>query len=182
MKNVSLLCALVAAAFQLSASVAFAAGVPLSPGPNETVNTSQPTMTWTVPDGETVSDILISNSKHNDNGFLDHAIDDGQVTGKTSYHYTGSILIPGDYYWQLSGVDADGNPAASKIQHFIVPAIIQFSPVKAKWARTSTTAGRWTSSSPPSAATSTIARRSLEGLAGDKLLATETSVPTGAST
>ena len=133
MKNASLLCALIAAAFQLSTSVAFAAGVPVSPAPNETVNTPQPTMIWTVPDGETVSDILISNSRHNDNGFLDRAIDDGQVSGKTSYHFSGSILVPGDYYWQLSGIDAEGNPAASKIQHFVVPAVIQFSPVKAKW-------------------------------------------------
>ena len=134
MKKVSLLCALGAAAFQLSPRVAFAAGVPVAPGPNETVNTPQPTFTWTVPDGETVSDILIARTASTTTtASSTHAMDDGQVSGKTSYHYTGSILMPGDYYWQLSGLDADGNPAVSRIQHFIVPAVIQFSPVKAKW-------------------------------------------------
>ncbi len=135
MKKLTLACALGAATALLNAGIASAAGVPTAPAPNETVTGPQPTLTWTVPDGETVSDVLIApNGKHNHSGVLTHAMDDGQVTGKTSYHYTASILTPGDYYWQLSGLDADGNPAVSRIQHFKVPAVIEFSPVKARWA------------------------------------------------
>jgi hypothetical protein len=132
-KKFPLVCALSASALLLSSAIAFAAGVPVTPAPKETVDSPQPTFTWTVPAGEKVSDILISENNRQHRGILDQAIDDGQVRGKTSYHYTASILTPGDYYWQLSGLDADGNPAVSKVQHFVVPAVIQFSAVHARW-------------------------------------------------
>lgn len=128
-----LACALSAAAALLCAVIASAAGVPGSPAPNETVDTPQPTFTWSIPAGEKVSDILIAPNNHRHNGFLSESMDDGAVSGKTSYHYTANILTPGVYYWQLSGLDAGGEPAASKIQRFVVPPIIEFSPVKAKW-------------------------------------------------
>jgi hypothetical protein len=135
LKKLTLACALSAAAALLAAANASAAGVPLTPAPNETVTSPEPTLSWTVPHGESVSDILIAQSdKHNHSGVLTEAMDDGQVTGKRSYHYTASILTPGDYYWQLSGLDATGNPAVSAIRHFVVPPIIEVSPVKARWA------------------------------------------------
>lgn len=136
MKKLTLACAISAAAVLLNAGIASAAGVPVKPAQNETVTTPQPTLSWTVPDGETVSDVLVANSnKHNHEGVLTQAIDDHQVKGsKTSYHWSASILTPGDYYWQTSGLDAAGNPAVSPIQHFIVPPIVEFGPVKAKWA------------------------------------------------
>ena len=133
MKKFSLICALSASALLICAAAALAAGVPVSPAPNATVDTPNPTFTWTVSAGASVSDILVSQTDHNDHGFLDRAIDDHQAHGKTSYAYTGSILIPGTYYWQLSGLDAAGQPAMSKIQRFVVPAIVKFSPVKARW-------------------------------------------------
>jgi hypothetical protein len=133
-KKLCLVFALSTSALLLSDAVAFAApGVPSTPAPNEKVDTPQPTFTWSVPAGATVSDILISPTDHQHRGILDQAMDDGQVRGKTSYHYTASILTPGDYYWQLSGLDAEGNPATSKIQRFVVPPVIEFSPVKAHW-------------------------------------------------
>jgi hypothetical protein len=134
LKTLTLACALSAAAVLLTAPVASAAGVPVSPAPNETVEGPQPTFRWTVPAGETVSDILIAPNRHADHGVLSESMDDGEVTGKRSYHYTASILTPGDYYWQLSGLDADGNPAVSAIQHVVVPPVIEVSPVKVRWA------------------------------------------------
>lgn len=133
MKKLSFVFVLGASALLICAAAAFAAAVPVSPAAKATVSSPHPTFTWTVPAGETVSDILISNTNHNDNGFLDRAIDDGQVSGKTSYAFSASILIPGTYYWQLSGVDADGNPAMSEIKPFVVPAVVKFAPIKAKW-------------------------------------------------
>jgi hypothetical protein len=133
LRKFCLVCTLSASALLICAAVAFAAGVPVSPALKATVDTPHPTFSWTVPAGEKVSDILISQTNHNDHGFLDRAIDDHQVTGKTSYAYAASILIPGTYYWQLSGLNAAGQPAMSKIQSFVVPAIVKFNPVKPHW-------------------------------------------------
>jgi hypothetical protein len=133
LKKLVLACALSATAVLVAPAIASAAGVLASPAPNETVKGYHPTLTWTVPDGEIVSDVVIAQSKHTDHGFLSEAIDDHQVKGKTSYHYTASILTPGDYYWQLSGLDANGDPALSAIQRFVIPPVIDFTPVKAHW-------------------------------------------------
>jgi hypothetical protein len=135
LKKARLACALGAAAVLLGAGTASAAGVPVSPVAGDTVDTPHPTLTWTVPADETVQSVFISHtSKHDRFGRMTEAFDVGEVSGRTSYHYTGSILTPGDYFWQVSGLGASGNPAQSQIQHFKVPAIIGFSPVKAKWA------------------------------------------------
>jgi hypothetical protein len=132
---ISLACALAACTALLGAASASAAGVPMSPVAGDTVDTPHPTLTWTVPDGESVQSISIAqSSKHDRFGRLTQAFDGAEVSGKTSYHYTGSILTPGDYFWQTSGLDASGNPAESAIQHFKVPAIVEFSPVRVKWA------------------------------------------------
>ncbi len=134
MKKLVLVCALSAAAVLLYAVLASAAGAPVSPAPNETVDSPQPTFTWMVPAGDTVDSIVIANNKHTHNGFLSQSLDSGEVKkGQTSYHYTASILTPGVYYWQLGGFDSEGNITPSTIQRFVVPPIIEFSPVKAKW-------------------------------------------------
>jgi hypothetical protein len=72
-------------------------------------------------------------TQHNHGGVLSEAIDAPDVSGKTAYHWTASILTPGDYYWQTSGLDADGNPAVSAIQRFVVPPVIEFSKVTPHW-------------------------------------------------
>ncbi len=77
---------------------------------------------------------MIADNRKTHNGFLSQSLDSGEVKGKTSYHYSASILTPGTYYWQLGGYDtATGDITPSKIQSFVVPPIIEFSPVKAKW-------------------------------------------------
>lgn len=117
-------------------ATASAAPVAVAPIAGSVTNTPRPTFSWSLAEGETVTQIFLSRSSSVDeNGWIVRG-NDGVLyepaTGTSFRMPAGYVLEPGTYYWQVAGYDAEGQPTQSPITAFKVPPVMQFFYVRMK--------------------------------------------------